>query len=344
MYLPDVTMLPFPRLFTTTPKKVTNLIFGLTGEDAYVTDDNLVIDGTEKNAVANGNLSFAEINKILASFDPDSATDVAALCYASGVMTKSNFSSTETSTYGTVKDIFIRVGFESAFSATKNQGSDFWNGNNLSDKGWNKIVSNMENNRPIFASIPNPGHVVVIDGYDAKTKKVHINYGWGILNGKRYHSEHGLVEGSGWYTRSECDSLGLRELIYDIIPSSPKDLQLTELSTTTSPTTADNMVLYSTIKNNGPNASGASKAYIYENNVKIGELSVDSLAAGESRKCSTGDDTITISNSESDFAHLDMGSGADKLTISNEGYMEFNDYAPQSRFRLYPRSLFRRWQ
>ena len=258
----------------------------LTGEDAYVTDDNLVIDGTEKNAVANGNLSFAEINKILASFDPDSATDVAALCYASGVMTKSNFSSTETSTYGTVKDIFIRVGFESAFSATKNQGSDFWNGNNLSDKGWNKIVSNMENNRPIFASIPNPGHVVVIDGYDAKTKKVHINYGWGILNGKRYRSEYGLVEGSGWYTRSECDSLGVRELIYDIIPGSPKDLQLTELSTTTSPTTADNMVLYFTIKNNGPNASGASKAYIYENNVKIGELSVASLAAGESRKCS----------------------------------------------------------
>jgi len=258
----------------------------LTGEDAYVTDDNLVIDGTEKNAVANGNLSFAEINKILASFDPDSATDVAALCYASGVMTKSNFSSTETSTYGTVKDIFIRVGFESAFSATKNQGSDFWNGNNLSDKGWNKIVSNMENNRPIFASIPNPGHVVVIDGYDAETKKVHINYGWGILNGKRYRSEYGLVEGSGWYTRSECNSLGVRELIYDIIPGSPKDLQLTELSTTTSPTTADNMVLYFTIKNNGPNASGASKAYIYENNVKIGELSVDSLAAGESRKCS----------------------------------------------------------
>ncbi len=190
----------------------------LTEEDAFISGGRITIDGSAENAAENGTISFAQVNELLEDFDETSAEDIAALCYASGVIAESSYSSNETSTSGMGGSIFARAGFASTRSAYKGY-SDLWNANgDLSDKAWDMLIRNMQEEKPVFTSIPNPGHVIVVDGYDSETEMVHINFGWGIGGGKRYESRYGLYEGSGWYSRSECDALGLREFTYDITP------------------------------------------------------------------------------------------------------------------------------
>ena len=189
----------------------------LTAEDAFQSGTSIWIDGTAENAKKNGNLSFEEINALLEDYNPNSAEDIAALCYASAVIAESSFGSRETSTAMT-ENVFLRAGFKSA--ATSYEGySPYWAADgNLSDAGWEMIKSNMNNKRPILVSIPKPAHAVVIDGYDAASDRVHINFGWGFGGAKCYNNSYGIYTGSGWYSRQECDILNFRTLISDITP------------------------------------------------------------------------------------------------------------------------------
>ena len=203
-----------------------NFTLDLTEDDAFVSGGRINITGTKANANQLGTVSFAEINALLEDFDINSANDVAALCYASGVISKSTFGSSETSTAGMGDKVFKRAGFKSASTAYKGY-SDLWQGNNLSDKGWQMIIDNMNSSRPVFTSIPNPAHVIVIDGYDPVSGKVHIDFGWEITGGKKYYNEYSSYLGSGWYSRAECDQLGLREFVYNITPDTQAPVALT---------------------------------------------------------------------------------------------------------------------
>ena len=193
-----------------------NFTVDLTASDAFTSGGRITIDGTEKNAAANGTLSFAEINELLEEYDPDSPEDVAALCFASGVIAQATFGSSATSTALSNK-VILRGGFKSA-SAAYMYNSDFWTGKKLSDKVWEMLIRNMEKEKPVLASIENPSHAIVVDGYDAQTDKIHLNYGWGSNYTKKYNSSSGVYEGSGWYTRQECDALQFNGFIYDITP------------------------------------------------------------------------------------------------------------------------------
>lgn len=189
----------------------------LTEGDAFVSGEKkITIDGS----ASNGTLSFAEINEMLEEFDATSAEEIAALCYASGVIAKSSFGVDQTSTRGVGVDLFLRAGFKSVTSAYKaDPNSVFWDENGkLLDCGWQMLKDNIAAGRPVCTAMENPAHVVVIDGYDEVTDKIHINYGWGINGGKRYYSEYLLNEGSGWYSRAECDLLALNGFMYDITP------------------------------------------------------------------------------------------------------------------------------
>ena len=189
----------------------------LTADDAFTSGGRITIDATEESARKNGTLSFAEINALLEDFDADSPEDVAALCYASGVIAQSSFGSSATSTSSMGNKVFMRAGFKSAATAHKGR-SDLWEGDRLSDPGWEMLIRNMNEKKPVFTSIPVPAHGIVIDGYDAQTDRIHINFGWGAGDGKRYDSSYGLYLGSGWYSRQECDTLQFREFVYDITP------------------------------------------------------------------------------------------------------------------------------
>ncbi|MBR7104435.1 MAG: C10 family peptidase, partial [Lentisphaeria bacterium] len=179
----------------------------LDSADAFVSGGRIAITSAQ----------FGQINDLLEDFDADSPLDIAALTFASGVILESSFGSAETSTSGSGKEVFMRAGFKSVSEAHKGF-SDLWNGSSLSDKGWNMLKNNMAAGRPVLTSIPEPAHAVVIDGYDSLTDSVHINFGWGLFGNKKFDSTYGLDLGTGWYSRSECDNLGLRSFTYDITP------------------------------------------------------------------------------------------------------------------------------
>ena len=186
----------------------------LTEEDAFLFDGKISIDGTEENAKANDTISFAQVNKLLEDFDETSAEDVAALCYASAVIMAKE---------GTYENVYKRFGFK--YSIMERRGkSDLWTEDgNLSDKTWEMLIRNIENGQPVMTGVPDP-HQIIIDGYDAETDMVHINFDFGIANGKRYVEEKKSMRGNGWYTREEVDALDLQHFHYDITPDTEKPL------------------------------------------------------------------------------------------------------------------------
>ncbi|MBO5762486.1 MAG: C10 family peptidase, partial [Lentisphaeria bacterium] len=186
----------------------------LTEEDAFLFDGKIAIDGTEENAKANGTISFAEVNRLLEDFDETSAEDVAALCYASAAIIGNG---------GSNARLFKRIGFKSTTTVYRGK-SDLWSADgNLSDKAWEMLIRNVENGQPVITGVPDP-HVIIIDGYDAATDMVHINFDFGIANGKRYVEKFGVMRGNGWYTRDELDALELQYFHYDITPDTEKPL------------------------------------------------------------------------------------------------------------------------
>ncbi|MBE6376438.1 MAG: hypothetical protein E7050_08230 [Lentisphaerae bacterium] len=251
-----------------------DLSLTLNNSDSY-TEGGISIDGTLANARRNGNLSFDQINALLADFDVKSAEDVAALCYASGVVAKANYGSDATCTaYST--ELFTRAGFKSV--STGNY--EFWNGNKLSDKAWETVKRNISEERPVCVSLNKPNHAVIIDGYDSASDRVHINFGWGLTNGKKLDSRYDMILGSGWYTRAECDEMQVDYIMYDIVPNSPGDLRVDNIASLVA---ADKVKLDFKVANNGFNDIEASKAYIYDGTKKIATVSVDALKAKTSQ-------------------------------------------------------------
>ena len=180
----------------------------LTEDDAFSFDGRIAIDGSAENAALNKTISFAEVNELLKDFDITSAEDIAALCYASAAVIAN--------CDGAV-NFFKRIGFKSAQTAQLNS-SDLWTADGkLSDKAWEMLIRNIQAKQPVITGIPDP-HVVVIDGYDAETDQVHFNFGFGMGNGKAYSEKFESYRGSGWYSREECDALGITYFYYDIVP------------------------------------------------------------------------------------------------------------------------------
>ena len=180
----------------------------LTEDDAFSFDGRIAIDGSAENAALNKTISFAEVNELLKDFDITSAEDIAALCYASAAVIAN---------CGGAVNFFKRIGFKSAQTARLNS-SDLWTADGkLSDKAWEMLIRNIQAKQPVLVGVPNP-HVVIIDGYDAETDQVHFNFGFGMGNGKAYSAKFESYRGSGWYSREECDALGITYFNYDIVP------------------------------------------------------------------------------------------------------------------------------
>ena len=186
--------------------------------DSNTANPNITIDASAANAQRYGYLEFSEVNEKLYEFDVNSAEDTAALVFASGVIADSCYSEYLTSTYTSgIKEVFERAGFHGL--KMDGVGSDLIDRNSiLTDLGWAMIKENIAAGKPVYTSIPNPAHAVVIDGYDAETDSVHINFGWGFWGNKEYSEEYDCYNGSGWYTRAECADLKINGLLYNITP------------------------------------------------------------------------------------------------------------------------------
>ena len=187
-------------------------------DDSNTVNPDITIDASAANAQRYGYLEFSEVNEKLYEFDVNSAEDVAALVFASGVIADSCYGEYVTSTYTSgIKEVFERAGFHGL--KMDGVGSDLIDRNCiLTDLGWETIKENIAAGKPVYTSIPNPAHAVVIDGYDAETDSVHINFGWGFWGNKEYIEEYECCNGSGWYTRAECADLKINGLLYNITP------------------------------------------------------------------------------------------------------------------------------
>ena len=193
----------------------------LNNDDKNTANPAITIDSTAYNAAKYNYLSFSEVNKKLEVFDTNSAEDVAALIFASGVIAKSEYTANSTSTYATDSlEVFKRAGFKNV-TLSYNGGPDGLIDKNkaFTDAGWETVKKNIREYKPIFTSIYN--HAVVIDGYDSTTDSVHINFGWG-LGGNKAQNSNEIEDGSGWYTRSECAALKIDSIIHNITPDTQK--------------------------------------------------------------------------------------------------------------------------
>ena len=199
-------------------KKGNQFTLQLDDNDKNTANSSITIDASSSNAKRYDYLSFSEVNKKLEEFDVDSAEDVAALIFASGVIAESDYGASLTSTYtSNIKTVFERAGFYGIKTAYQNSELLDKNGV-ITDEGWEIIKSNIAAGKPVYTSIPKPSHAVVIDGYDRNTDSVHINFGWGFWGSKNDASGYAHPTGSGWYTRSECEEMKISALIYDITP------------------------------------------------------------------------------------------------------------------------------
>ena len=165
-------------------QKGLELSLHLTADDAYTSNKDGIIIDINADGSTPGTLSFAEVNDRLSAYDPNSATDIATLIYACGVVSKADYSSQGTST-AWYEDLFYRAGFQSVILRYFPHASTiyYWGTTDasgtftISEGGYEVLIENLQAGCPVGAGIP--GHAVVIDGYDGAKDLFHINYGWG---------------------------------------------------------------------------------------------------------------------------------------------------------------------
>ncbi|MBO5690021.1 MAG: AIDA repeat-containing protein, partial [Lentisphaeria bacterium] len=201
----------------------------LTSADAYTSQMNgstITINASSGTASQYGYLSFSQTNALLQNFAVGNMDSIAALCFAAGVVQKSDYSASGTATIWDT-DLFVRAGmspnvrFDEAGYSNPYLGSTtfFPSGATkgyycgLTEAGWNLLTSDLKAGRPVAVSILSAygdgtigRHAIVADGYDSSTGKIHLNFGWGGPS-------------DGWYTRNELDNkFGIYRMVTGLEP------------------------------------------------------------------------------------------------------------------------------
>jgi len=148
-------------------KSPTTLTF--TASDSYKTlKKNISVTATEA--------SFSSIN-----YNNSSPNDTvkAQVSFASGVLIRMNYTvnNSEASNKVMQKALEARCGYPYAHYVEIDAGSESYR---------QILINNIASKRPVLMGIKQPdtvpdaaGHDIVCDGYDSKTKKFHLNMGWG---------------------------------------------------------------------------------------------------------------------------------------------------------------------
>jgi peptidase C10-like protein/FG-GAP repeat protein/CARDB protein/pre-peptidase/Calx-beta domain-containing protein len=158
---------------------VSSIVFD--NSDSYTSSAlNIDIDG---DAVANGFLSFNELNTKLANieydFDPD---EIATLAFGVGVKINADYTLTDTSaSIASAKNFLVEAGFSDAEIIFEFDEDGLLVSNNIDLHA--EIIDDINSGMVVMLSLVDvddgSGHAVLIDGYDAEQNLFHFNMGWG---------------------------------------------------------------------------------------------------------------------------------------------------------------------
>ncbi len=273
----------------------------LENSDAYTsvnTKYNAVITIDSSDSPPDGNLSFAETNRLLADYEPGNEDSIAALSFAAGVVQRAAYSAYSTSTAWS-EELFYRSGFEKTISmdhfsrewVLRSGALDYTN-DLFSSETYDTIIHELVQGHPVGISICKDSiagcHALIIDGYDSSTGMFHLNFGW-----------RGLYD--QWYYETRL--ITVCEVIAGIAPIVFPDLEIGNLSVDADHVYLnDDITLRFTVSNEG-SESTASFAYVYNGDELLGWTGFSHISPGESRNVActvsasalpAGENTLTV--------------------------------------------------
>ena len=196
-----------------------DLTLTLASSDAYTTATRHITITGEADA-ATGCPAFTEINDQLSPLSVGN-DDIAALCYACGVLPHSDYTASATSAQLTL-DVYDRAGFASSLVVSNTAHPFFFtvdgSTNILTEAGRQVVRENLQEGLVVAAASATLAHAIVVDGYHDALGTFHLNFGWGAASTKFYSSTYSCTVGTGWYTQEEMNQLGLFALGIDLMP------------------------------------------------------------------------------------------------------------------------------
>ena len=260
-------------------KGMLDFTLSLEDSDAHVSNSNrnIVIENTDDPV--NGHLSFHKVNNLLSNFVMGDEDCIAALCFAAGVLQNASYGPGTTWSWWKER-LFTRSGFENTVtfrympSVNWPAVSDSYQGAYLRLSDDDFLVRELLQGRPVGITIRSQDHCLVLDGYDSSRNMFHLNYGWGESSNE-------------WVTLQEMVDLRVDEAIYGITPIVYADLTINDLTASDETVNLNEDVTLSfTVSNEGKEVSKAAAAYVYCGDMLLGELGLQYISPGYSRKCS----------------------------------------------------------
>jgi len=190
--------------------------YSFSSVDSYISDYNGFITHIDADAVAHNFPNFNTLNtnmsSVISKFNSDqtlTSTDLASLCFATGVLEHMGYSSSASgSSINNAKNAYTKLKYNATLAIRSTYSSPAWN---------DMIVQDLDAYKPVqYRGVSaQGGHAFILCGYRTVGSETHfqVNWGWGPSYNGQYYSLNALNAGGYSFVSNQMMLHGIKPRI-----------------------------------------------------------------------------------------------------------------------------------